>query len=401
MEFSNELITIFLPAWLLIFGGFLMAFVMTYVSIPPIVELAQTKGLFDFPNGRTSHIKATPYLGGISVFSGLIISTVVFAGLGFLHDLAYIIAGIIVILFVGLGDDLFDINPIKKLAGQLFASGIIVVLGDIRINNFYGFLGFEGIPYITSILFTIFVFIVIINGFNLIDGIDGLSSGVCILISITLGLWFLGGNFTNYSVMSFSLAGSSIAFFYFNVFSRKNKIFLGDAGSLILGLTIAVLITRFLEYQSIAPGNIAIQSAPAVALGILIIPLFDTLRVFALRISQNRSPFSADRQHLHHILIDLGYSHLQATLIIIVSNFIFIVLTLSFQHLQNMHLIILQLSIASVLSFLSVRHLRKKRAKEFYRNQSIAKQVQLLNRISSKIQLAEDKGISDKRKIFI
>ncbi len=398
MEFSNELITLFLPAWFLIVGGFFMAFAITHLSIPAVVDLARAKGLYDFPNGRTSHLKATPCLGGISVFVGIILSTVVMAGNGFIQDLTFIMTGLIIILFVGLKDDLLTINPLKKLAGQLIASGIIVVLGDIRINNFYGCLGLEGIPYIPSILFTIFVLIVIINGFNLIDGIDGLSSGIGIVISITLGIWFFWAGFTTYSVLSFSLAGSLIAFFYFNVFGRKNKIFLGDTGSLIVGLTVAVMTIRFLEYQLIAPGNMVIHSAPAVAFGILIIPLFDTLRVFVLRISQRRSPFSADRQHLHHILLDWGFSHLRATLSIIILNIFIIALSLALQHFRNLHLIILQLALASVFSFLITLLLKKKRANDFFKNRSIPKQVHLMNGIYFDTEFTLEKNFSEKRK---
>jgi UDP-GlcNAc:undecaprenyl-phosphate/decaprenyl-phosphate GlcNAc-1-phosphate transferase len=171
-------------------------------------------------------------------------------------------------LFVGLKDDMLIINPKKKLLGQLVASGVIVVLGNMRIDNFQGVLGIYEIPYIASILFTIFFFIVIINGINLIDGIDGLASGVSILISLTMGLWFLFSDITPYAVMCFTMVGALAAFFYFNVFGRKNKIFLGDAGSLIVGLTVAVFSIKFLERQPGFLNESAITAAPAVAFGI-------------------------------------------------------------------------------------------------------------------------------------
>lgn len=391
MEFSNQLINMHLPPWILIVGGLSMAFIITFLSIPPIVKLARTIGLYDLPNGRTSHLMATPYLGGIGVFLGLILSTVVMAGAGFTRDLIYIIAGLIIILFVGLKDDIVNIDPFYKLIGQLIASGIIVLFGDIRIDNFYGCLGMDVIPCVPSILFTIFVIIVIINGINLIDGIDGLASGVCILISVTLGIWFTAGGFLPYSILSFSLAGSLSAFFHFNVFNRKYKIFLGDTGSLIVGLTIAILTIRFIGYQTIAPDQMVIHSVPAIAFGILIIPLFDTLRVFVLRISQGRSPFSADRQHLHHNLLDLGYSHYYATLILIGSNFFFIVLSFGLQDMQIFPLILLQLGLATAFTFFVAFQLNRRRTKAHHRIHFAGKEVEQFNSLPRDIPLEDMK----------
>jgi UDP-N-acetylmuramyl pentapeptide phosphotransferase/UDP-N-acetylglucosamine-1-phosphate transferase len=401
MEFTNELITIFIPAWLLILFGYLAALSITYFSIPSIVTLAQSKGFYDMPNGRTSHLQATPYLGGVAVFTGLILSTVIIAGMGFEHDLMYIIAGLVILLFIGLKDDMLMINPLNKLMGQITASGIIIVLGDIRISSFHGTFGLETIPYISSILFTIFVFIVIINGINLIDGIDGLAAGVGIVISTTLGVWFYLAGFTHYSVMCFSLVGSLMAFFYYNVFSKKNKIFLGDAGSLMIGLTVSIFVIRFLNYQTISL-EYNIHSAPAIAFGIFIIPFFDTLRVFLLRITQGRSPFSADRQHIHHILLDLGYSHVQSTFILIISNILIIAMSFIFQKLTNVQLITLQLFIALSLSYIATRQLRKKREKELYDSQKdhrVGKQISILdNSTIDSFSQKEKKIIKQKRK---
>jgi UDP-N-acetylmuramyl pentapeptide phosphotransferase/UDP-N-acetylglucosamine-1-phosphate transferase len=401
MEFSNDLITVFLPAWLLLLSGFLVAFVITYRSIPPIIDLARLKGFYDMPNGRTSHMHATPYLGGVAVFTGLILSTVIIAGIGFEHDLMYIIAGLVILLFIGLKDDMLMINPMKKLMGQITASGIIIVLGDIRIENFHGMFGIEGIPYLASLAFTIFVFIVIINGINLIDGIDGLASGLGIIIAVTLGIWFFTAGFINYAVMSFALAGSLIAFFYFNVFSNSNKIFLGDAGSLMIGLMISVFIIRFLNYQRISL-EYNIDSAPAFAFGILIIPFFDTLRVFMLRIFQGRSPFSADRQHIHHILLDIGLSHFKATLALTATNLMIILLSFGLQKFGNIQLISLQLLIVFSLSYLASWILRKKREKDRLTEYQgrVGKQISLLDSSSKKSYSYKEKNFGKQKKKF-
>jgi UDP-N-acetylmuramyl pentapeptide phosphotransferase/UDP-N-acetylglucosamine-1-phosphate transferase len=312
--------------------------------------IAKRKNLYATPNGRTSHTGSTPVLGGVAIFNGFILSTAIIAGAYFKFDLIYVISGLIILFIVGLKDDILELHPRNKLAAQIIAAALIAVLADIRISNFHGLFSLDEIPYLPSILVTIFVFIVIINGFNLIDGIDGLASGVTILTSSILGIWFWKTGNIGYTVMSFTLAGSLIAFFRYNVFSKKNKIFMGDTGSLTIGLVMATLTTRFLQLDLHVEGNMAIQSAPAVAVGILIIPLFDTLRVFTIRISQGKSPFDADRQHIHHRLLQLGMTHLQTTLTLLAVNLAFIIMCYFLQGIGILWLMVVILATASMFS---------------------------------------------------
>jgi UDP-GlcNAc:undecaprenyl-phosphate GlcNAc-1-phosphate transferase len=348
--------------WLAITLSSLLAFGITRFAIPPIVYTSRLKNLCATSNGRTSHKTSTPTLGGIGIFAGFIISTVIFAGTYLNFELQYIICGLVIVFFIGIKDDITITDPWKKLAGQILAAGIIAVLADIRINNFYNLFGINQIPYIPSIIFTIFVFLIIINGFNLIDGIDGLASGVGILTSSIFGIWFWMTGNIGYTILSFTFAGSTSAFFYFNVFGKKNKLFLGDTGSLVTGLILAVLACRFLQFDLIDNKVPYIQSAPAIAIGILIIPLFDTLRVFILRIVQGKSPIVADRQHIHHRLLQLGNTHLQATMILISVNLFFIALCYLLQGIGVLRLTILILALASLMSYILVIF-AKKRAK--------------------------------------
>jgi UDP-N-acetylmuramyl pentapeptide phosphotransferase/UDP-N-acetylglucosamine-1-phosphate transferase len=181
--------------------------------------------------------------------------------------------------------------------------------------------------------------------------------------------------------MSFSLAGSLIAFFYFNVFGKRLKIFLGDAGSLMIGLTISVLVIRFLNYQTISL-EYNIHSAPAIAFGILIIPLFDTLRVFTLRLIQRRSPFSADRQHIHHILIDLNLTHFKATVLLLMTNLIIIIISFELQELSNVFISLIQLTIALSLTYIITALLRKKRENKIPNDQEqyAGKQISIMSK---------------------
>lgn len=360
MEFVNTLFSYYFPAWLVILAGFLLAFVITYGAIPTIVTVSRMKGLNGKMNKRSSHIDSTPLLGGVAVFAGFVLSTVVIAGAGFVYELKYIIAGLTIVFFVGLKDDILIIDPKKKLAAQIMAALIIIVLGDIRIDSFHGLAGIGYLNYIVSVLFSLYVFIVIINSFNLIDGIDGLASGVAIVTTITFGIWFWISDHVPYAVLSFSLTGSLVAFFRFNVFSIKNKIFLGDTGSLIIGLTMSVIVVRFLQYESSATGMAVALSTPAVAIGILIIPLFDTLRAFIIRAANGRSPFKADRIHIHHRLLDLGLSHKKAKITILSVNIFFIIMVLLFRNVGNGILLTSELTLATGLSIIP-DYLQKRR----------------------------------------
>ena len=342
-----------------------MAFVITWFTVPSIVNISRLKNLCDKPNGRTSHFSATPTLGGIAIFIALVLSTVIFAGTYFKFELRYIISGLIIIFFVGIKDDILIIAPMKKLAGQIFAVILIVVFAKIRITDLYGLFHIEHLPYIASILLTVFVFIVIINGFNLIDGIDGLASGIGILVSAVFGIWFwITGNI-GYTIFSFSFVGTLAAFFWFNVFGKKNKIFLGDTGSMIIGFVMGVLACRFLQLELVREGVTKIPSAPTVVCGVLIVPLFDSLRVFILRIKQGKSPFKADHQHIHHRLLQLGCTHLQATLILIGVNIIFIVLSYSLRDIGIVWLMGVIVGLACIMSYILVTSAKARNKKAF------------------------------------
>lgn len=371
MEFSNDILTIFFPAWTLVLAGALLSWLITYKSIPSIIAVAKARELNGKPNGRSSHKENIPLLGGVAVFAGLILSTVIIAGVGFVHELKYIIAGLIILFFIGVKDDILVIDPKKKLVGQVMASLLIIILGNIRISNFHSFAGIYEVGYLFSILVTLFVFIVIINGFNLIDGIDGLAAGVGILTSLVFGAWFWISGHIPYVVLSVSLAGSLVAFFYFNVFSKKNKIFLGDTGSLIIGMTMAVIAVRFLQFEVFAKGPAVLPSTSGVAIGVLIIPLFDTLRVFIIRIFNGKSPFIADRKHIHHLLLDLGCSHLKATSISLGVNILFVIVVLIMRNAGNVAIFSTLLALAISLSFLPVFLIRRKQRQFIIENREL------------------------------
>lgn len=348
---------------LLVFASFLLAAIITYVAIPTVIDVARAKHLFDEPNGRTSHSHSTPTLGGLAIFTGYVIASMVFINISMIPEVQYVIAGSIIIFFIGLKDDIIAIDPLKKLIGQIIAAGIIIDLGNIRIMSLEGFLGIYEIDYFSSAVLSLFVVIVIINAFNLIDGIDGLASGIGILTSSVFGFWFYLVGEYQLSILAASLVGALGTFFLFNVFGHKNKIFMGDTGSLLLGFFSSVLALKFIELNSFMENEYAMHTAPAIAIGILIVPLFDTLRVFTIRVLKKKSPFQADRQHVHHRLLTLGNNHLQATSILIGANVFFIALVFVLRSMSIYWLTLIVFMLALILSYIPVLLVRRKQKK--------------------------------------
>jgi len=343
------------------FESFLLAFIITFLAIPSIVDVSRIKHLYDVPNGRASHKGNIPTLGGLAIFAGFVISTMIFLYIPDIPYIQYVIAGLIVVFFVGLKDDVITIAPMIKFIGQLFAATIIIDLGDIRLRGLYGLFGIVDIGYYGSDFLTIFVIIAIVNAFNLIDGIDGLASGVGILASIVFGAWFYLAGHIQLAIMTCALIGSLLAFFWFNVYSKKHKIFMGDIGSLLLGFIMAIFAIKFNDLNyTIGHIPLRIVAAPAVSIGILIIPIYDTIRVSVVRMYYGRSPFKADREHIHHYLVDLTGSHKKATFILLVFNVMFIGIALLLSDLRIYQLTLILITLAAILSSIPYFMIRKK-----------------------------------------
>jgi UDP-N-acetylmuramyl pentapeptide phosphotransferase/UDP-N-acetylglucosamine-1-phosphate transferase len=226
----------------------------------------------------------------------------------------------------------------------------------------YGFLGIYEIPSFAGTLFTFLTIIVITNSFNLIDGVDGLAGTLGLMTTLVFGTYFYVAGELTFAVMAFSLAGSLISFLIYN-FSPA-KIFMGDTGSLLLGLINSILVIKFINIAGASGASVPVSSSPAIGFAILMIPLFDTLRVFGLRILDRRSPFSPDRSHVHHFLLDLGFSHKKIAMTCVATNIIFIVLAFGLRSWGPTAVIgILLASGASIISF--VYYLRQKRKQRF------------------------------------
>jgi UDP-N-acetylmuramyl pentapeptide phosphotransferase/UDP-N-acetylglucosamine-1-phosphate transferase len=300
----------------------LVSFTITFLAIPAIIKVADQKKLFDLPDARKLHTKPIASLGGIAIFLGLFIATLLTVSYKDNPRFQYFLASAMVIFFLGLKDDILIISATKKFLGQLAATAILVHLANIRIDSMHGFLGIYELPQSASLLLSYTTIIVTINAFNLIDGVDGLAGCLGILTTCVFGVYFFMADMPAYAVLSFSMAASLAAFLIFNY--RPAKIFMGDSGSLLLGLINAILVIRFINTADAVAGKFPLTSSVAIGFSILIVPLLDTLRVFSIRISKGRSPFAPDRNHIHHLLLDRGLNHSQIALTCVGLNFSFI-----------------------------------------------------------------------------
>jgi UDP-GlcNAc:undecaprenyl-phosphate/decaprenyl-phosphate GlcNAc-1-phosphate transferase len=342
--------------------AFFLSLFLVYITIPAIVRLSKAKKLFDVPNERKVNKTVIPNLGGVALFIGISISSLLSIHKLEFPDIRYIMVAMIIMFFVGIKDDILMITARKKFIAQVVSAGILVVFGDIRLSSLHGILGINEISYVTSFFVSMLAIVAIINSINLIDGIDGLASGLGILISAFFGSSFYLYGHYQYAILSFAVTGGLIPFFLFNVFGKENKIFMGDTGSLILGVLFAVIALKYNEFALTDPGEIY-HYAPVLSLAIVSVPLFDMVRVFCLRIFKRKSPFSPDMNHIHHKLLELGYSHLRSTLIIVTSNLIIVALIYTFRALDA-HILLVSLIGLEILVTMIPEYMLKYKAKK-------------------------------------
>jgi UDP-GlcNAc:undecaprenyl-phosphate/decaprenyl-phosphate GlcNAc-1-phosphate transferase len=340
--------------------GSAIAFMITFAAIPIIIQVATTKKLFDHPDERKIHILPIPSLGGLGIFAGFVLASLFTISFSQTPDFQYFFAAALVIFFLGLKDDILVLSPMKKFIGQVVAAFLIVYKGGLVINSMHGFLGVYELPEFFSLVFTYLTIIVIINSFNLIDGVDGLAGSLGLMTSLVFGIYFYVIGEVEYATLAFCLGGSLIAFLIFN--HSPAKIFMGDTGSLLIGMVNAILVIRFINVADSPASTIPIAASPAIGFAILMVPLFDTLRVFSLRILSRRSPFSPDRNHIHHLLMDHNLSHSAITYICVGVNIFFIGLAYSCRNLNCTYLIIILVGLIS--AFTGVLFYTRKRKME-------------------------------------
>ncbi len=336
---------------------FLVSLLLVVFTVPSIIGVSFRKHLFDDPSeSRKVHKRLVPNFGGIAIFTGFLFSCSLLIPSHMIPEANVLMAAGLILFMTGLKDDIVGLSPTIKFLAQLGSALITVVVANFRIENLHGMFGIQELPYVGSVVLTIFFVVGIVNAFNLIDGIDGLAGTLGVIFSLIFAFLFYKAGETGWSYLSLSLTGALIGFLFFNI--TPAKIFMGDSGSLLLGFVAVLLSLKFLQVSSatlVMFGPFEITSGAGLVIGILIIPIFDTLRVLILRVLKNTSPFTADSNHLHHRLLFLGMSHVQATLVLSVVNMLFIAMAFSLQQLGNMQLIgLIMLSILVLNGALSL-----------------------------------------------
>lgn len=340
--------------------SFFTAFLVVLFFTPSLIKVAELKNLTDAPDAkRKLHQRQVPTIGGIIIYAATLFSYALWLPTDDASDFKYIVTTTLLMFFVGVKDDIIGTAPIKKLIAHILCALVIVLMANIRIKSFHGIFGLYEIPYWASIFLSLFTIIVIINAFNLVDGVDGLATGLGFIAAFAFGLWFLLVKDLVMSCLAFSLAGALMGFLYYN-FSPA-KIFMGDSGSLTIGLIMSVLAIKLIEFDRVSMiYPLAIITKPVLAVSFLIYPLVDTMRIFIYRALNGLSPFHADRNHIHHRLQDVGFSHRQTSTVLYAATVLIIFVAYLTQYLDPTFALLTVVGIAIILCLIPFYVLKKK-----------------------------------------
>lgn len=304
---------------------FLVAFISTLWIHPKILRIAIIKNLVDNPDARKLQRNPTPVMGGLAVFFGLVLglccSQIIYTNYIFIY-----VAAMMIMLYVGTLDDILTLSPRMRFLIEIAVIAILIAVTDNPINNLWGLWNLYEIPGYIAIPLTIFATVGIINGINLIDGVNGLSTGFCIMASLLFSVLFYYSNNDTMLIIALSATGAIIPFFMHNVFGNETRMFIGDGGALVMGIIMSIFTMDTLSTESDS-ARFALEGFGLIpfCLAVLSIPVFDTLRVMSSRIIQGVSPFHADKTHLHHLFIDLGFSHIGTTMSILSLNMLVVI----------------------------------------------------------------------------
>lgn len=331
---------------------YVTAFVITLVLIPPVLFLVKKFQFFDLPNERKEHQEPKPTFGGIAILAGTLISLLIWFQFSYHPSFITFLISVLVLMGVGILDDLKDLAVRYKLILQVGVASLITIAG-IRITSFGGLFGVGELNLLAQYTFTVLTIVGIINAFNFIDGIDGLAGGMGFMSLVTLGIFLTLSQDTAFALIAFALAGSLLAFLYFNF--NPSRIFMGDTGSLVLGFVIAVLCVQLMKRNAITPSPI-VPNIYVFTLGLVLIPVFDSLRVFSIRLWKGQSPFSPDKTHIHHLITREGFSHGFATRILCIIHGFILILVYWIKNIQPEYqlLVMLGLMLLLILVFLNI-----------------------------------------------
>ena len=306
--------------------AFVIAMIITWISIPSVVTVAKIKGLCEKPNKRRLHVGVIPTLGGCAVFAGFLISTLLFCKGETLDFIRPFAASAILLFFIGIKDDILEIAPLTKLCGQITAAALTVFFADIRIESFEGIFTIGELPYFISIVISIGFVIFIINAYNLIDGIDGLAGLLSITAVVFFGVWFYIEGYYNIAILAACFVGAMIGFLRHNLFGKETKIFMGDTGSMLVGFVCSILAMKFMQLnhgEHVEVLSKPLQNSPILAISFMIVPVYDVLRVMFIRRVLHKPIMLPDNHHIHYRLKALGLKAWEIDLVLVPINILF------------------------------------------------------------------------------
>ncbi len=339
----------------------LVSFALGWLGMPLVIRIAKTKGFVVRPNKRMSHTGEVPNIGGLNIIFSFMLTYLLFE-YDQLSQSQFFLIGLFAIMSVGFIDDVLVLTPLAKLLGETLAGIALIGFADLRITHLHGLFGITEIGVLPSYLISLFVLIAIINAINLIDGIDGLASGLGILYCLVFAVYFSLAGDISWAVLAICMIGSLAVFFIFNVFGHREKIFMGDSGSLLLGYLLTACVFHFCEINAYheVPEALHMSAAPAVAICVLTVPIFDTIRVSLTRIKQHRSPFNPDKNHIHHLLLRTGLNHIQTTCVSLAVSLLFIGLAVIGRNWNMWVLVISDFALATALTLVLWRIINNK-----------------------------------------
>jgi UDP-GlcNAc:undecaprenyl-phosphate/decaprenyl-phosphate GlcNAc-1-phosphate transferase len=327
------------------------AFLIAFIILPVIIKYSLAKNIGDVPGRRKIHKKVTPSMGGIAIFIGFAISSLIWMDFDQWANMRFILASLLIVFLLGVRDDIVPFRALHKLYGQI-VSVIILLFSSVQINSLYGFLGINELPMLVAYILTGFTIIVITNSFNLIDGLDGLAGSIGLVALTAFGVWFfVAGDFV-FALFAFAMVGGILAFLVFNW--EPSEIFMGDTGAMVIGMILAVLAIHFMSVNEALPINNPVKFSATIATAgcFIIIPLCDTLRIIILRTLRGQSPFSPDKSHIHHAIMRLGMSHSQTAIILASVNAFFIAGAYFFRNYSDKYILVAVIVLALALSFI-------------------------------------------------
>ena len=317
---QEVLLDLFHRYYLFFAGGvFLLAFVLTWYFNLKVLWVSQEKNLMKEVNERSSHKNAIPSFGGVAFFLVLVLILSLLQALRTPPTGNHLIIGLTFLFMAGLKDDLVVSSAKLKFVSQLFAAAFIIFSPELQMTTLHGFWGVFAIPAALGFAIKGLIVVALINAYNLIDGIDGLASVTGIIISLAYALVFYATGHPYFVLVSLTVAGILGAFLRFNFSRDSRKMFMGDGGSMVIGFMIAFLSLKILvmePYAPLAQQDFVPENRLLFALAVLFIPIFDTLRVIIIRLRSGKTPFEADRNHMHHVLLDNGRTHKQASFLL-------------------------------------------------------------------------------------